>query len=206
MGANGELITPVSGGWTWLRDGTARPAPDALDRLLEALGRLDGLPAPVLLASKVVDQAGALVPALAPWYFRDDAGLAMDAAARGLLPVRAARTSSVLVRADALRRAGRRRGLPPGAEALEWTARVLRDAPGYLVPASVAVAETASPGGSADALAPDARADLLAAGALIASPAFSPREKGRIALEVSLRALGAARGAPRGRARRGSRG
>ena len=205
MGANGELITPVSGGWTWLRDGTAEPAPDALDRLLEALGRLDGLPAPVLLASKVVDEAGALVPALAPWYLRDDAARAMDAAGRGLLPVRAARTSSVLVRTDALARAGRRRGVPPGAAALEWTARVLRGAPGYLVPASVAVARTA-PGGSADALGAGPRADLLAAGALIASPAFAPREKARIALEVSSRALGAGRRARRGRAPRGSRG
>ena len=98
------------------------------------------------------------MPALAPWYLRDDAGRAMDAAGRGLLPVRAARTSSVLVRADALGRARRRRGLPPGAAALEWTARVLRDAPGYLVPASVAVARTA-PGGSADALGPDPGAD-----------------------------------------------
>ena len=205
MGASDESITPVGDGWMWLRDGTAQPAPDALDRLLEALGRLDGLPAPVLLASKVVDRAGALVPALAPWYLRDDAGLAMDAAGRGLLPVRAARTSSVLVRADVLGRARRRRRLPPGAAALEWTARVLRDAPGYLVPASVAVAE-AAPGGSAEALDPDPRADVLAAGALLASPAFAPREKGRIALEVSQRALGAARRARRGRASRRSSG
>jgi hypothetical protein len=194
-------------GWTWLRDGTAVPAPDALDRLLEALGRLDGLPAPVLLVSKVVDRAGALVPSLAPWYLRDDAALAMDAAGRGLLPVRAARTSSVLVRADALERLPRRgRGLPPAAAGLEWTARLLRDAPGYLVPASVAVAAAEAPEGPVEALDADPRRDLLAAGALLAGSAFGAREKARIALEVSSRALGAGRRGRRGRAPRGSRG
>lgn len=207
MASSSRQATPVGAGWIWLCDGTAVPAADALERLLEALDRLEGLPAPVLLVSKVVDAAGAVVPALAPWYLRDDAARAMEAAGRGLLPVRAARTSSVLVRADVLDRTRpARHGLPPAAAALEWTARALRDAPGYLVPESVAVAEGASPDGSADALDADPRRDLIAGGTLLTTPAFGAREKARIALELSSRALGAARRARPGRVPRRSRG
>jgi hypothetical protein len=186
---SGEQRITVDGEqWVWVCDGTAAPAPDALDRLLERLGRLDGLPAPVLLTSKIVDAAGALVPDLAPWPRRDDPALALDAATRGLLPVRATHAASVLVLADVL---DRRPHTP--AAALEWTARILRDATGYLVPDSVAVAGPAARGAS-----------LRARGALLVGPAFAPAEKPALALELMSRAAGAGRRALRAPAPRRS--
>src|SRR3954452_10271684 len=126
-----EDRVPAAGGtWLWLRDGTAEPEPDALQRLqaaLEPLSGLSALPAPVLLCSKVVGPDGELAEALGPWYRRDDAAQAIEAAGRRLLPGRAARTASVLVREDAAAAAGPPRSrLPAGAAGLEWTARVLR--------------------------------------------------------------------------------
>jgi len=201
-----ERVSAAGIQWRWLRDGTAEPAPDALERLTGALAELRSLPSPALLASKVVDCDGAVVPALAPWYRRDDPALAMDAAGCGVLPIRAAGTGSVLVRDDVLDAAGApRRGLPPGAAALEWTARMLRGRVGYLVPASVAVAADAprAPVGALDARPLH---DLRAGAALLAGRAFSPREKLWLGLEVSLRAAGAGRRARLARASRGSRG
>ncbi len=201
-----QRVTAAGATWAWLRDGTAVPEPDALDRLLEQIGRLAGLPEPVLLASKVVDADGALVPALAPWVRRDDATLTLDAAGLGLLPIRAARTASLLVRADVLTQVGPRRAdLPGSAAGLEWTARILRTAAGYLVPASVAVAAQ-PPSGAVGALDGNPRDDFRAGSRLLAGRAFSPREKLWLAAEVTSRAAGAGRRALSGPRRTGWQG
>jgi hypothetical protein len=201
-----QRVTAAGATWVWLRDGTAVPEPDALERLLEQLGRLAGLPEPVLLTSKVVDAGGTLVPALAPWVRRDDAALTLEAAGRGLLPLRAARTASLLVRAEVLTRvAPRRADLPRPAAGLEWTARILRTAPGYLVPASVAVAAR-PPRGAVGALDGDPLLDLRAGSRLLAGRAFSAREKLWLGAEVTSRAAGAGRRALRAPGRRGSQG
>ena len=63
MPATEDPIRAAGAEWLWLRDGSAVPAADALERLLDALEHLDGLPAPVLLASRVVGPDGAPVPA-----------------------------------------------------------------------------------------------------------------------------------------------
>ena len=183
--------------WLWLRDGSAEPAADALERLLEMVRPPGGLPRPVLLCSKVVGPDGALVEALAPWYRRDDAALAIEAAGHGLLPIRAARTASVLVREDV---AG-----PSRDAGLEWTASVLRGRVGFLVPGSVAVA-AAPPAGPVDALDADALRDLGAGARLLAGRAFTAREKLWLGLEVATRGAGAARRAALGQASRRSRG
>lgn len=125
--------------WIWVLDGHAVPAPDALDRLL-AHAEPDGLPAPVLLSSRVSLPDGSLHPDVLPWPEIFEKEISTAAVGQRLVSLRAARPGSLLVRAEAVRRHG-----PPRAdfvshgEILEWTARILRDDRGYLVPASRAV-------------------------------------------------------------------
>lgn len=123
--------------WLWLVDADTEPAPTALAALLRLSAGGDGLRPPVLLAGKVVDPQGALAPTAAPWPPLHDRRGAMDAAMRRLALVRMARWGSLLVRTSAIERSGPPRADLPGADDLEWTARLLRDAPGYLVPGSV---------------------------------------------------------------------
>jgi hypothetical protein len=172
-----ELVTAADLGrqvdWLWLVDGSTAPEPTALERLLEALELLGSLTPPVLLASKVVTPDGSPDPGSLPIPQILDSDLAVAACERHLLSIRVARRGSLLVH---------RRGLPhAGPErALEWTARLLRDAPGFLVPQSVAVRS------------PVRRSDVGALLRLVLSDALAPREKpwfaGRLA-ETALAAL-----------------
>jgi hypothetical protein len=113
--------------WLWVVDARVRPAADALAGLLEAAESLDGLPAPVLLASHVTssDPLAEPLPAL-------DKELEVEAAARGLVPVRALATASFLVRPGALGALE----LVSAGRFFALTAELLRDSPGYLVPGS----------------------------------------------------------------------
>jgi hypothetical protein len=126
--------------WVWVLDGSCIPRPGALEGLLSALDGVDGLDAPVLLASVVVTPDGGLDPGRPPWYRRFHLDLAMGSVERGLLPVRAS-AGPVLVRCDAVEARLPRADaeVAPGA-VLEWTARLLRDATGYLVADSACVA------------------------------------------------------------------
>lgn len=126
--------------WFWLlRAGTA-PAPEALERLLGAVALPDGLPAPALLASKVVGGDGELSPASAPVQRAADMAVMIRAARQRLMALRSARYGSLLVRREAVAVAGppRQRRLADEGD-VEWTARLLRSDVGYLVPESVAV-------------------------------------------------------------------
>lgn len=127
--------------WLWLLDGGVVPAHDALERLLDSPGAGDGsLPAPALLASKVVRPAGDLDRDRAPWPPLLDRTLVIAAARQRLVSLRLARWGSLLVRRDAAQEFGPPRAdYSSGAADLEWTARILRDRPGYLVPDSVVV-------------------------------------------------------------------
>jgi hypothetical protein len=128
------------GDWLWLVEGDTEPGPGALAALADVAQGRDGLPAPVLLTSKVLGADGRLDPASAPWPPLHDRGGAMIAAEHRVAAVRLVRWGSVLISAGALARHGPpRAALAGAADDLEWTARVLRDAPGYLVPGSVAV-------------------------------------------------------------------
>jgi len=99
---------------------------DALDALLAA-------PAAPVRAARVI--GGAEV-----WPRVLDKAAAIAAAARGLVALRAAPSGALLVARAAVERGG----LPPhGGSVLAWTARLLRDEPGLLVPG--AVAEQAGP-------------------------------------------------------------
>jgi hypothetical protein len=120
----GAFDAPPDG--LWVVDARVRPAADCLAALLSAADSLDGLPAPVLLASYVSsgDPLAEPLPLL-------DKELEVDAAARGLVPVRAVSTASFLVRPGALPL-----GLVSAGRYFAVTSSLLRDSPGYLVPGS----------------------------------------------------------------------
>ena len=134
--------------WLWIMDDDTVPAPGALAALLATPARLAaaGLPAPALLASKVVWTDGRLHPMNAPGADRRDFGRMVAAARLGLLPIRSTTFVSLLAHAPAVAR----HGLPLAhyfiwSDDLEWTARLLRREPGYLVPDSVVEHRTARP-------------------------------------------------------------
>ena len=151
--------------WVWVLDGSALPAPGALAALVAAAERLEDA-APALLASVIVGRDGALHPAHLPLLPQGHPDIALATAARRVAHVRATSAGSLLVRPGAL--AG---PVPTGAAAFAWTARLLRDAPGFVVPDSVAEAV----GG-----APPARATA----ALLAYGRLRARERLRLAADA----------------------
>ena len=112
--------------WLWVVDRAVRPSADALAALLDAAESLDGLAAPVLLASYVSssDPLAEPLPGL-------DKELEVEAAARELVPVRALSTASFLVRPGALPLS-----LVSAGRFFALTSLLLRESPGYLVPGS----------------------------------------------------------------------
>ena len=109
-------MSAVPDGWSLLVARGVEHGPGALDALLAARETLSG---GVLYAS-AVDGDGA-------WPRILDKPAAIDAAAHGLVALRAIVPGALLVRSDLV---------PPGPLTFAWTARVLADRPGYLVPAS----------------------------------------------------------------------
>lgn len=124
-------------GWLWLLDDDSIPTPDALERLLAGAERAPH-GRPLVLASQVLWRDGRLHPMNAPWPRWRWAGEVLLAARRQLVLIRSTTFVSALVRREAVERFG----LPLAhffiwADDIEFTARVLRNAPGYLVPESV---------------------------------------------------------------------
>jgi len=160
--------------WVWLLDGGVLPEPEALERLLEVAADPGRLPAPALLASKVVLPGGSLDALSLPTARVRDPDDTVAAFERRLMLLRLAPRGSLLVRRSALVEViSRRPHLDPFADDLEWTARLLRDRPGLLVPASVAVRE-AGADGSCAALA---RPELARRGRLLLGGAIELRDK-----------------------------
>jgi len=131
--------------WTWLMDDDTIPRPDALAELLAAPRALAGLPRPLLLSSRAVWTDGTLHPMNIPGFERRRPALVIAAGARGLMPVRATTFVSLLVHRDAIER----HGLPLKhffiwSDDIEFTARILREGAGYLVPESVVCHNTGS--------------------------------------------------------------
>ncbi|MFL5885209.1 MAG: hypothetical protein ACJ77M_09080 [Thermoleophilaceae bacterium] len=116
--------------WLWVLNRRVRPSDSCLAELLAAASSLDGLPAPVLLASHVAssDPLAEPVPSL-------DKELEIEAASRRLVPVRALPTTSFLMHPGVASPA-----LEHG-HVFAFTAHLLRDSPGYLVPGSRATLE-----------------------------------------------------------------
>lgn len=153
--------------WIWLLGDGVRPRPRALEALVAAADAWPdaGL---ALLSSRLVDHDLHLLGAEAPMPQALDPDLAAAAFERRACSLRIASYGSLLVRAEAIR------GAPPPAPApgadLIWSARLLADAVGLLVPDSVATARPSPP------------AKLLMAWLrLLASDALPAREKPWIA-------------------------
>ena len=151
------LAAPAGEPWLWLLAPGARPRPDAIELLIAAI-EPPGSPRAAIVAGVVVDPEGAPVAAELPaGEWRDDAAVIRLAEAR-VLPIRSAPFAHCLV----ARATFAEHGLPdertygPHA-AREWSARVLREAPGYLAATSVAVLERPQPAPTLHALAPTLR-------------------------------------------------
>jgi GT2 family glycosyltransferase len=130
--------------WLWVMDDDTIPAPDALEKLLDSRKRLNGLPQPSILASKVVWTDGTIHP-MNPPAPHPLAGmdLYVDALQLGLMPIRSTTFPSALVKREAVERHGPpRKGFWIWSDDIDFTGRILRHEPGYLVPSSVALHKT----------------------------------------------------------------
>lgn len=131
--------------WIWLMDDDTIPTPSCLEGLLDAAHTVRA-PTPALLSSTVVWTDGRLHPMNTPQLERERTEAVVAAGELGLMPLRAATFVSLLVESSAIELYGlplRRYFL--WSDDIEYTARILRSAPGYLVPASVAVHKTGQP-------------------------------------------------------------
>ena len=157
---------PGGAEWLWLLE-DVEPEAGAQEALLAAAERA---PEAALLVPRLLDADGD------PWFprdwidYADPLRIATDAERR-LLPLREASFRGALVRTDAAARLGP----PPDGDAgwdpsPGWTAALLRDAPGYLVPAA---AVRLRPG----AAAPDAATAVRNRTWTARSAAWAPRER-----------------------------
>jgi GT2 family glycosyltransferase len=188
--------------WLWLLDDDAIPTADALERLLAPLDDLGRLRRPDILASRVVWTDGDLHPKNLPFPRTDDAvkGELLDAAARRLLLIRAATFVSILVAREAIDR----HGLPHRHYYIwgddgEFTARVLREGAGYLVPDSVVVHKTPEKAAVHEP-SPQYYYELRNKLLMLRGDAFRGVEKVRLAAGAAVglgRYLAATRGRPR---------
>src|SRR4051812_18181236 len=133
--------------WLWLMDDDTIPTATALEELLAAPAALDGLPRPLVLASRVILPDGSLHPFNRPPLDQRDPSRTMEAVGRGFMPIRHASFVSAFVHRDAVSELG----LPNGGffiwvDDVEFTARVLREHAGYAVPSSVVVHKSSTRG------------------------------------------------------------
>jgi GT2 family glycosyltransferase len=129
--------------WLWVMDDDTIPRSDALQLLLEAPSKLNGMPAPALLASKVIWTDDGLHPMNWPAPNLLDVDLFVEGVERSMIPIRANTFPSLLVKRDAVERYGAPRpGFWIWADDIDFTQRILRYEPGYLVPQSVALHKT----------------------------------------------------------------
>ncbi len=132
--------------WIWLLDDDCVASATALQELERATEVAPPLPAPALLSGRVVWNDGRLHPMNVPGFERDRIDRIIEAGDQALLPVRSASFPSLMVSREAIDR----HGLPHThyviyGDDIEWTARILRHEPGYLVPRSVVHHKTKAP-------------------------------------------------------------
>ena len=131
--------------WLWVMDDDTIPHADALEILLDTPGRLEGLPEPSSLASKVEWTDGNVHPMNPPAPYAHDIDLFLSAVEQGVITIRANTFPSLLVRSDAVKRHGApRKGFWIWADDMDFTQRILRHEVGYMVPTSVALHKTKS--------------------------------------------------------------
>ena len=129
--------------WLWALDDDTIPRPDALERLLAARGRADGMGEPVMLASRVLWTDGNVHPMNLPNIDARDPQRFIDGLTAGLPPLRWATFVSVLFSTAAVRRHRLpRKDFFLWSDDIDFTARILRRERGYFVPDSVAVHKT----------------------------------------------------------------
>ena len=117
---------------------TPSPSPDCLEQLLAGVERAPSPPA--VMTSVVRWKDGSLHPMNWPWLRLRHRGAFALGAGAGLAPIRAATFVSTMIHRDAVDRYG----YPPGhyfiwSDDIEYTARILRDEVGFMVPDSVAL-------------------------------------------------------------------
>lgn len=126
--------------WVWLLQAGVIPEPDALQQLV--LAAESPPPSPAIVASRVLTTEGGLDPESLPVPEAHRGDRILGALERGAVPLRVARHGSLLVRSAAISQLDSGRLLDGD---LEWSAKLLRDSPGLLVPASVAVRAKGGP-------------------------------------------------------------
>ena len=163
--------------WLWLMDDDTLAQADSLARLLEGAARAPAGP-PLLVGSRVLWKDERLHPMNAPVARWRSRRAMAEGVAHGLLALRYATFVSVAVRREAIERFG----LPLAhffiwGDDVEFTARVLRDSPGYLVPESAVHHWTETPHAAAtptsDRFYYHARNSLL----LLRGDCFTPIER-----------------------------
>ena len=128
--------------WLWLIDDDGIARPDALAEFFAALHQIEG-PTPALLCSRVEWEDGMPHTMNFPVMARErDKGVVKDRR-EGIVPIRAATYVSLLLTKSAMESTH-----PPLAkffyqtDDIEYTARLLRDAPGYYVARSIVLHKT----------------------------------------------------------------
>lgn len=167
--------------WLWLMDDDVLPADDALEQLLTTRDRLAAVADPVVLASRVEWKDEQLHPTNLPGIDFRRYYETLESAAERALPLRWSSFVSVMIRTDAIAR----HGLPLGRyfiwfDDVEYTARILRDEPGFFVPRSVVRHHSQSryttPSGMGDRFYYSLRNRIF----VLRGPALRPLEKLRL--------------------------
>lgn len=129
--------------WIWTLDDDSIAADDALAKLFDAFDRFPASDKPVILASKVLWTDGTLHPMNIQKPKLYNPQQQFLAAECGTMSIRFTSFVSMLIRRDAIEQ----HGLPIAEyflwnDDVEWSARLLRQSLGVLVPASVVIHET----------------------------------------------------------------
>jgi rhamnopyranosyl-N-acetylglucosaminyl-diphospho-decaprenol beta-1,3/1,4-galactofuranosyltransferase len=124
--------------WIWLLDDDTFAEARCLEALLDGVARAPRRPS--VMTSVVRWRDSTLHPMNRPWLRIVPRGRYAQAVAAGLAPIRAATFVSTMVHRDAVAA----HGLPPGhyfvwLDDIQYTARILREGSGYIVPESTAV-------------------------------------------------------------------
>ncbi len=130
--------------WIWLMDDDTVVAQNALHQLLSTFENLRRELKPSILASKVVWVDGSLHPRNIPRFKVFNSNSVLWAVEHGVLPIRSTSFVSIIVHREAIER----KGFPLKEyfiwnDDVEYTARVLRDGFGVIVPSSIAYHKTA---------------------------------------------------------------
>lgn len=157
--------------WVWLLDSGVVPEPSALEELLDALDAMPAAPPPALLASQVFTSSGALDRASIPALEVTRPARVLSALENRTVALRAARYGSLLVHAPSAIEVGAAAGHGGAAHDLAWTARLLVDGVGVLVPRSAVIRSS----GRRSVRSLSRPADLLGAARLLAG--LSPLER-----------------------------